>query len=61
MAFRLECTLAKCVVQNTYEKAVSSKANCKKGNYALSKAFSRCEEYCHELASIERVWPRAFT
>eukprot|EP00983_Pelagomonas_calceolata_P007222 234950-Pelagomonas_calceolata.AAC.1 len=27
MAFRLGCTRAKCGVQNTYEKAVSSKAN----------------------------------
>eukprot|EP00983_Pelagomonas_calceolata_P085735 1156619-Pelagomonas_calceolata.AAC.17 len=35
-AFRLGCTRAKCGVQSTYEKAVSSKANCRKGNdYAL--------------------------
>eukprot|EP00983_Pelagomonas_calceolata_P017211 539127-Pelagomonas_calceolata.AAC.1 len=26
----------------------------------LFKAFSRCEEYCHKLASTERLWPRAF-
>eukprot|EP00983_Pelagomonas_calceolata_P023529 740563-Pelagomonas_calceolata.AAC.1 len=25
------------------------------------QALSRCEEYCHKLASIERVWPRAIT
>eukprot|EP00983_Pelagomonas_calceolata_P044657 1139399-Pelagomonas_calceolata.AAC.1 len=23
--------------------------------------IAKCEEYCHELASIERVWPRALT
>eukprot|EP00983_Pelagomonas_calceolata_P008399 275295-Pelagomonas_calceolata.AAC.1 len=43
MAFRLGCMRAMCGVQNTYEKAV----------------FPRCDEYYHELASIERVWPRA--
>eukprot|EP00983_Pelagomonas_calceolata_P080542 1155186-Pelagomonas_calceolata.AAC.5 len=26
----------------------------------LLEAFSRCEEYCHKVASTKRVWPRAF-
>eukprot|EP00983_Pelagomonas_calceolata_P116103 1160268-Pelagomonas_calceolata.AAC.12 len=65
MAFWLGCTRAKCGVPNLYEKAVSSEANCRKGNYLmllcgmLFKAFSRYEEYCHNLASTERVWLRA--
>eukprot|EP00983_Pelagomonas_calceolata_P060876 1146561-Pelagomonas_calceolata.AAC.1 len=64
MAFRLGCTRAKCGVQNIYEKAVSSKAIAEKA-LTLLEAFSTrkpssCKEYRHELASIERVWPRAF-
>eukprot|EP00983_Pelagomonas_calceolata_P057795 1145220-Pelagomonas_calceolata.AAC.1 len=26
----------------------------------LFKAFFRCGEHCHRLASIEKAWPRAF-
>jgi len=34
MAFRLGCMHAKCGVQNIWEKAGNSKANCRKGTYA---------------------------
>eukprot|EP00983_Pelagomonas_calceolata_P040245 1137520-Pelagomonas_calceolata.AAC.2 len=31
------------------------------GSEFKSQLQKRCEEYCHELASIERMWPRALT
>eukprot|EP00983_Pelagomonas_calceolata_P022708 715030-Pelagomonas_calceolata.AAC.1 len=60
MAFRLGCTRAKSGIPNTYEKAVSQKPIAEKA-ITLFKAISRWEEYCHELAIIEKVWPRALT
>eukprot|EP00983_Pelagomonas_calceolata_P088185 1157139-Pelagomonas_calceolata.AAC.2 len=50
---------AKSEVKNIYEKAVSSKAKCKKA-LVLLEAPSRCEEHCHKLASTERLRSKAF-